>query len=220
MIIQKNKKTMSKKIKKEERKKQEEIIWNVPNALTIIRIFLSIVLILIAIKGYDFLSIGIILIVAGLTDFFDGQIARRCNQITNFGRKWDPIADRILLISAFIALVVSLSLHNQLTNLRLFAIVLLITREILASPIFIVSLFIENSRRYPHARFIAKTTTLLQGVTLPMLILSFPIYIYFPLAIITSILGIICAGYYIYDCILKPNNDFQIKNDGFYKKLS
>jgi CDP-diacylglycerol--glycerol-3-phosphate 3-phosphatidyltransferase len=51
-------------------------------------------------------SVGIVLfILASITDLLDGQIARKSGQITNFGKLVDPLADKILVCSAFIAFV-------------------------------------------------------------------------------------------------------------------
>ncbi len=87
---------------------------NLPNKLTILRIILVLVMIImqiINIQG-DFLGIPItaiildvIFIIASITDKLDGYIARSKNQITNFGKFLDPIADKILVIVAMIILV-------------------------------------------------------------------------------------------------------------------
>jgi CDP-diacylglycerol---glycerol-3-phosphate 3-phosphatidyltransferase len=81
---------------------------NVPNKLTISRFALT-VLFLAAIfldnVPYND-SIALVLFsAAGLTDYFDGKIARRDNLITNFGILMDPLADKIMVCSAFIAFV-------------------------------------------------------------------------------------------------------------------
>ena len=80
---------------------------NLPNKLTISRFVLT-ALFLTAMFSRSPLNDTIALIlfcVAGLTDYFDGKIARRDNLITNFGALMDPLADKILTCSAFIALV-------------------------------------------------------------------------------------------------------------------
>ena len=87
---------------------------NLPNKLTILRIILVLVMIIIQIINIqgDFLGIPItaiildvIFIIASITDKLDGYIARSKNQITNFGKFLDPIADKILVIVAMIILV-------------------------------------------------------------------------------------------------------------------
>ena len=47
----------------------------------------------------------VIFLIAGLTDFIDGEIARRYGVITNFGKLMDPLVDKIMIAAAFISLV-------------------------------------------------------------------------------------------------------------------
>jgi CDP-diacylglycerol---glycerol-3-phosphate 3-phosphatidyltransferase len=82
-------------------------IWNLPNALTLFRIFLVpflVVVLLTKFSGREFVGLGIFL-VAAITDFFDGWLARRRNQTTRMGALLDPIADKLLMSAAFISLV-------------------------------------------------------------------------------------------------------------------
>jgi len=76
---------------------------HLPNILTIIRIILTFIFIGIATKsgvGYK-ISSFVIFIIASLTDYFDGYLARKYHLITNFGKIMDPIADKFLTLSAF-----------------------------------------------------------------------------------------------------------------------
>jgi CDP-diacylglycerol--glycerol-3-phosphate 3-phosphatidyltransferase len=82
-------------------------IWNLPNSLTLLRIFLVpflVVVLLTKFSAREFIGLGIFL-VAAITDFFDGYFARRFNQMTRLGALLDPIADKLLMSSAFISLV-------------------------------------------------------------------------------------------------------------------
>src|SRR5689334_509098 len=80
-------------------------IWNLPNSLTLFRIFLVPFLVVVLLTKYsDFLGLGIFL-VAAVTDFFDGYFARRMKKITRMGQLLDPIADKLLMSAAFISLV-------------------------------------------------------------------------------------------------------------------
>ncbi len=82
-------------------------IWNLPNALTLLRIFLVpflVVVLLTKFTGREFVGLAIFL-VAAITDFFDGWVARRRNQTTRLGALLDPIADKLLMSAAFISLV-------------------------------------------------------------------------------------------------------------------
>ncbi len=82
-------------------------VWNLPNALTLLRIFLVpflVVVLLTKFEGREFVGLGIFLL-AAITDFFDGWLARRYNQMTRLGALLDPIADKLLMSAAFISLV-------------------------------------------------------------------------------------------------------------------
>lgn len=82
-------------------------IWNLPNALTLLRIFLVpflVVVLLTKFSGREYAGLAIFL-VAAITDFFDGYIARKRNQMTRLGALLDPIADKLLMSAAFISLV-------------------------------------------------------------------------------------------------------------------
>lgn len=80
---------------------------NLPNKLTVSRLVLT-VLFLVAMFSRSPVNDTIALVlfsIAGLTDYFDGKIARERKLITSFGILMDPLADKILTCSAFIALV-------------------------------------------------------------------------------------------------------------------
>src|SRR5438270_11204324 len=80
---------------------------NVPNVLTVIRVLLVPVLIVALLEktsGGDLLA-AIVFASASLTDAIDGYLARSRNWVTTFGKLMDPIADKLLIIAALIALV-------------------------------------------------------------------------------------------------------------------
>lgn len=94
---------------------------NLPNKLSLLRILLIPVTMLfmlpVSIYGFEpagwnafiadkgLLIAAIVFIIASLTDFFDGQIARRCNLITDLGKFLDSLADKMLVIAVLIAFV-------------------------------------------------------------------------------------------------------------------
>src|SRR5438067_6475211 len=80
---------------------------NLPNKLTISRFILTVAFLAVMFSRVRFHeTIALALFVAGgITDFLDGQIARRNKLITNFGILMDPLADKIMVCSAFIAFV-------------------------------------------------------------------------------------------------------------------
>lgn len=80
---------------------------NLPNQLTVARLGLSVFFVACLSVSFPFnhaLALAIFL-VATLTDYLDGQIARRRNLITDFGRLMDPLADKVLTAAAFICLL-------------------------------------------------------------------------------------------------------------------
>lgn len=82
---------------------------NLPNRLTIARICIVPVFLVVLLTpnliGLHYLWALILFIVASYTDHLDGKIARKNNQITNFGKFMDPLADKILVLSALVCFV-------------------------------------------------------------------------------------------------------------------
>lgn len=79
-------------------------VMNLPNKLTISRVVMIPVFLLffyLEFTGHYFVALGIFAI-ASLTDLFDGKIARKYNLITNLGKFLDPIADKVLVLSALV----------------------------------------------------------------------------------------------------------------------
>ncbi len=82
----------------------KENIWNVPNLLTMLRMALIGVFIWLF-SGAHYLWALAVFLLAGATDVLDGYIARKHNLITNFGKLMDPLADKLMLITALICLM-------------------------------------------------------------------------------------------------------------------
>ena len=76
---------------------------NLPNKLTLMRIVLVPVYLWLLAMNMNWLAL-VVFAIASLTDMLDGQIARKYNLITNFGKFMDPIADKMLTHTAFIML--------------------------------------------------------------------------------------------------------------------
>lgn len=77
---------------------------NLPNKLTLLRIIMIPAFIIVLMMGYYYAS-AVIFVLAALTDALDGHIARKYNLITNFGKIMDPLADKLLVVSALVCLV-------------------------------------------------------------------------------------------------------------------
>lgn len=86
--------------------RSHEEIWNVPNILTMIRLALVPVFVVLLLLGHtwsQWLAL-VVFVVAAITDHYDGKIARARDLITDFGKIWDPIADKALTLGAFVVL--------------------------------------------------------------------------------------------------------------------
>ncbi|MBQ9707958.1 MAG: CDP-diacylglycerol--glycerol-3-phosphate 3-phosphatidyltransferase [Firmicutes bacterium] len=79
---------------------------NLPNKLTMGRIFAIPVFIVVFMMGFR-VAACIIFILASITDMLDGYIARKYDLVSNFGKLKDPLADKLLTMSAFIVLISS-----------------------------------------------------------------------------------------------------------------
>ena len=98
---------------------------NVPNILTIARVFITpifLAVILMDTLPHRFLIACVIFSIGAITDAIDGHLARKNNQITNFGKFLDPIADKILTTAALLAFM-SMGLCN------IWIVMLVLTRE-------------------------------------------------------------------------------------------
>lgn len=113
------------------KKNVKNSIWNLPNKITLLRIILSFVVVIILILPFDMMGInipklfinerividvkymvaGVLFIIASLTDFLDGYIARSRNLVTDFGKMIDAIADKMLVNSVLIILAASGFIH-------------------------------------------------------------------------------------------------------------
>ena len=80
---------------------------NFPNKLTLLRICLIPVFVILMLSQVSnfFLISCIIFIIASITDFLDGKIARKYNLVTDFGKFMDPLADKLLVLSALICMI-------------------------------------------------------------------------------------------------------------------
>lgn len=109
---------------------------NLPNKLTIFRVILIVPFIVLLLGGnagwfgdnvlYPNIAALAIFILASLTDLADGRIARKRGLVTNFGKFMDPLADKLLVCSALIALV-------EMGRIPAWAVIIIIAREFIIS---------------------------------------------------------------------------------------
>ncbi|MCM8800452.1 MAG: CDP-diacylglycerol--glycerol-3-phosphate 3-phosphatidyltransferase [Candidatus Omnitrophica bacterium] len=108
---------------------------NIPNRLTILRIILTFVfMFFLSRQGLwaKVLSL-VIFIFAAVSDFLDGRIAQKNNMVTDFGKLMDPIADKILVLSAFAVFV-------QMQLIKAWMFIIIISRELIITSLRLFAL--------------------------------------------------------------------------------
>ena len=76
-------------------------VWTIPNVLTMIRLILIPVFVVLFFSGLRKAALAVF-VAASLTDMLDGYLARKLNQITDFGKLFDPLADKLMVITAMV----------------------------------------------------------------------------------------------------------------------
>ena len=76
-------------------------VWTIPNVLTMIRLLLIPVFVALFFTGHKFAALCVF-VAASLTDMLDGYLARKLNQITDFGKLFDPLADKLMVLTAMV----------------------------------------------------------------------------------------------------------------------
>ncbi|MDE8732753.1 CDP-diacylglycerol--glycerol-3-phosphate 3-phosphatidyltransferase [Eubacteriales bacterium DFI.9.88] len=134
---------------------------NLPNKLTILRIIAIPVFIVVLLLGHRYIA-TVIFIAAALTDMLDGHIARKYNMVTNFGKLMDPLADKLLVMSALLLLV-------QLGNVAGWMAVVILAREFAVTGLRQVA---ASEGIVIAAGVTGKVKTILQMIAIPLLLLD------------------------------------------------
>ena len=123
-------------LKKEENKMKKSAL-NIPNTLSLIRVmlvpaFVATLLFMRDIAIWGVVVPAIVYIITGLTDMLDGKIARKYNLVTDFGKFIDPLADKFMVISSMIAILVWQILNGETTLALVFVwvVLLILLREL------------------------------------------------------------------------------------------
>ena len=125
-----------------------------PNQLTILRIILTPVFLFFFLSNnpvYNQIALAVF-IIAALTDWYDGWLARKFNYITNWGKFWDPLADKILTSTAFIGFYI-------IDIIPLWMVIVIIVRDFI---ITILRAYADYKEKSFPTSFYAKWKTFLQ----------------------------------------------------------
>ena len=143
--------------------------WNLPNVLVILRIILIPVFLFFVLRispgefTMRWLAL-IVFVVAAVSDFFDGYFARKWSQVSSFGKLMDPLADKMLVSAALIALV-------YMQYLSVWIVVVIICREFWVTALRLLAL--EQGREVIAASIWGKIKTVLQMAMIITLITGF-----------------------------------------------
>jgi len=143
-------------------------MYNIPNLLTISRIVvIPVIFLMIYINSTVWqLFAAVLFIIASITDYFDGYLARQRNETSAFGRLLDPIADKLLVASA---LVVILANHMVVYEISFVPVIVILCREILVSGL---REFLRESNVGMPVTRLAKWKTGFQMTALSMMLLK------------------------------------------------
>lgn len=162
-------------------------ILTVPNILSFLRLALVPVFLILLVIGEDLLAL-VVLAVSGFTDFLDGYLARRLNQVSKLGQLLDPAADRLYILAALLGLG-----WRDLIPLWLVAVI--IARDVML--VVLAALLARIGHGAFPVNWVGKWATACLFVGLPLLMLAaaFPDTAAYtqPIGLIVAILG---AGLY------------------------
>lgn len=161
--------------------------------LTVIRLLLTPLFVIFLLK-HLYASALMVFVIACISDSLDGLLARFLNQKTAFGAYLDPMADKVLLITAFVSLAILEMIPGWLA-------VIVISRDVLIS--IGISIFtISNVKYKVKPAVISKCTTVFQSLTiiaaLVNLVYFTPFYILISLYWITAVFTIVSGIHYLY----------------------
>lgn len=164
-------------------------LLTIPNVLTLLRIVLIPVLVALTYSGFEwrFWAAAAVFLVAAITDWFDGYLARTLNQTSAFGRFLDPVADKLMVAAALVILV---QWHSN-NALMVISAIIIISREITISALR--EWMAEIGKRASVAvSYIGKLKTTMQMTAITVLLVHEPMFdlLGFPLLIVAAALTI------------------------------
>ena len=146
---------------------------NLPNKLTIIRIIMIPIFVAtfyLTIIPYNYVISAAIFAIAAFTDFLDGYIARKYKLVTNLGKFLDPIADKVLVSTALIIMLLPLPGESQIIPFYgAIAVAIILARELIVSGFRIVA---ASNGKVLAADKSGKVKTFLQDVSVLVLLVG------------------------------------------------
>jgi len=141
---------------------------NLPNALSLVRIFLIPVLVVFLIvvpRPYN-LTAAVVFLVAVLTDWLDGRIARSMRQVTTLGKLLDPVADKLLIAASLISLV-------EVGRVPAWMVVLIVGRDLAITGLRGIA---ATQNVVIQASDFGKATMIAEVIAVALLIVNWPMF--------------------------------------------
>ncbi len=133
---------------------------NIPNALSILRILLIVPFVIFFLRN-EIVPAGIVLVISGLSDMFDGMIARKFNQFTELGQMLDPLSDKLTQGAVAICLAVEQPILIPLLGIFVLKEVLMVTAA---------CLLIKKNKRPSGSKWYGKVATILFYVSFTIMV--------------------------------------------------
>jgi cardiolipin synthase len=175
---------------------------NLPNILTILRILMVPLFVYMLVYGHSGWALGLF-VAAGLTDALDGAIARMWNQQTTLGRYLDPLADKMLLTSAFVVLAV-------MAWIPFWVLLIVVSRDIILL-VGTVVMHLTQGEYDINPSLLGKTTTFFQLVMVVLALLmvtGVDVAPWFHAALVMVVGLTVTSGFhYLYRGIRRMNGD-------------
>ena len=179
---------------------------NTPNKLTVARMILVPFLVLFMLtdlggEANRYIALAIF-VVASVTDWFDGKLARKYNLVTNFGKFMDPLADKLLVCSAMICFI-------ELEKLPAWFVIIIIGREFIISGFRLIAA--ENGVVIA-ANYWGKFKTTFQMLMVIVLILNIQMSFFQILGVILTYVALILTVVSLIDYIVKNKDVLKEQN--------
>ena len=175
---------------------------NLPNKLTMLRVimipFFVVFMLMDGMASARYIALALF-VVASFTDFLDGNIARKHNLVTNFGKFMDPLADKLLVCSALICL-------SETGQLPAWYVIIIIAREFIISGFRLIA---SDNGIVIAASYWGKFKTVSQMIMIILMILNIP-----ALSIVTTLFYWIALILTVVSLVDYIKKNFQVLSQG------
>lgn len=192
---------------KEEFKITKSELLSIPNIICYIRLLLIPVFVALYIKAEtqsEYFFATFVVLIASLTDFLDGFIARKFDMVTEFGKLLDPVADKLMQFALLFVLLVK-------TNYVYILVIIFLIKEITMA--ITGYIFFKKGKKLDGAKWFGKVSTTVFYFTMSILILFPKLYDYNKNIVYTLV--IICASFLILSFLLYGREYYTMYKESY-----